>query len=51
MIEKIGRYYLEISPKDNFKKKSKPPGSYEFYLNSSDNFEINKSSLLIDFLT
>ena len=42
MIEKIERYYLEIFSKDNFEKKSKPPGSYEFYLNSSDNFEINK---------
>ncbi len=42
MIQKIDRYYLEIFPKDNFKKKSKPSKNYKIHLTNPANFEINK---------
>ena len=42
MIEKIDRYYLEISFKDNFKKKQKPSEDYLIQLIEPSNFELNK---------
>ena len=42
MIEKIDRYYLEISFKDNFEKKQKPSEDYLIQLIEPSNFELNK---------
>ena len=42
MIEKIDRYYLEISIEDNFKIKLKPSEDYKIELLESNNFELNK---------
>ena len=42
MIEKIDRYYLEISPEDEFKIKLKPSVEYTIKLLEPVNFEINK---------
>ncbi len=42
MIEKIERYYLEISSEDNFEKKSKPSENYIIQLIEPSDFELNK---------
>ncbi len=42
MIEKIERYYLEISSEDDFEKKQKPSEDYIIQLLEPSNFELNK---------